>query len=279
MIARCFRMMRAELRKLRAQRFTLVGLVISMLAALAAALIYATIADKSGPDSSAPPPNFFAAFSWGLWMGSFFASFILVTIGASSLSSEFSEGTARLVMIRPVHRSELVLGKTLALLVVGLVFVVALVAVSAIAARIKCGWGPVLDPDYGLKGVVTFGTDVMVRDTLKAFVMALPAMCVLPLVGMCIGSFIDHPGFAVGAAVGGHFGQQMGAGIFPRMSYHWLEASMRRAFEVLDGKAHALNDANFRGGEALSALIVTLFIALLVTSITTVRVSTREVHA
>ena len=104
-IGRVLRLTRAELIKLRGHRSVLIGAGLVVIAAIVGALL--------GPPLSPGRPNFFLAFSYGLQTGAFVAAFILLTSGANTLAAEFHAGTARLMLSRPVHRSEVVLGKAI----------------------------------------------------------------------------------------------------------------------------------------------------------------------
>ncbi|WP_250817488.1 ABC transporter permease [Clostridium swellfunianum] len=73
-------------------------------------------------------------------------SLFTIIIGAGMVASEFSEGTIKLLLIRPSRRWKILLAKYISTLITSLIMLIILFIVSFIAGGILFGFGGVSDP-------------------------------------------------------------------------------------------------------------------------------------
>jgi len=127
------------------------------------------------------------------------AIIFLLIFGSLSLSSEASSGTLRMILIRPFRRSELLIAKTLTLIMVVIIIMALVELLSLTLVDSFYGLGPVVDPDFVYKPYVT--KQVMSRYALYSFVLVLLPLIAVISFGLFLSTLIENTGLVVALAL------------------------------------------------------------------------------
>ena len=219
---RISRVVRSEIQKARRQPALLVYLIlVAAVAGLAGPLSYAkTRAEEAEIHArprvthtfgEAPPPlpagdgpseprgaNGFlvlaVSFRWGLIL----AAVLLLLHSAALLAGEMSGGTLRHVLVRPVTRTDVLLGKAVLILILAGAFVLLSALVSGGLGLLLGGYGDLLDVQYG---TVDRPAAELLGNVLRAVLVAPAALFAVGAFGLFFSSLFESPSAAVTAAV------------------------------------------------------------------------------
>lgn len=208
MIARVWFLFRFELRKLRSRRLPLfAGLGVLLLALLAphAAQVLETanaIAQQKSYEADRWA-NGWTSLCGAVSSARFFLTLAVVVLAGSSLAEETSSGTLRALCLRPLHRTEILLAKLLALWGYSGLLLLAAVGAAALGAELDRGLYDVVDPDFPDRLVRPFGD--MCGLVYLAFGLTLAPLLALSSLGLLVSVLVEHPGHATGLAVAALF--------------------------------------------------------------------------
>jgi len=153
---------------------------------------------------SATQVTSFQAFAVGLGLGLPLAAWILAGLASQSLAGEYARGTLRNVLLRPVGRGQLVLGKALALFAAGFASWAALVAAALAASAWAFDFRDLAEilPNgdaFPLPGATAAELWPLLRTAALASLLPLAAMCA---VGFLAGSLLRNAAGALATALG-----------------------------------------------------------------------------
>jgi len=130
--------------------------------------------------------------AWGVRL----AAYVLTVLGAMSLSQEFGNGTARMVLMQPVARWQWLTAKLMFLLAWAVALLLLAAVLSALSVALTVGWGAVVREGVVLHGVATVWSAVVGALGLTA--VALLPLCAFALL---VGIHFTSSGAAVGVAL------------------------------------------------------------------------------
>lgn len=186
-------MVRVELMKLFAHPFFFVSLALLL---GATALAAASIAGKDPTAWRGPHAVeiFAAGTKWGLRL----AEYVLLVYGAMLFAGEFDRGTIKVLLTRPVTRTDVFAAKA----ITGVILAILLVAaILSVAWGLGCAWGelgPVWDGDHY---VVFIGADVLQSHLERALGTAIPSVVAFVFVGLLLSNLMESSGYAVALAL------------------------------------------------------------------------------
>ncbi len=191
-IVRVWRMLRVELMKLFAHPFFYTSLFIVLLATALAAL-----AASSGTGGFRRPQAmemFATGAKWGLKL----SAYVLVIFGGMLFAGEFDKGTIKVLLTRPLTRTDLFAAKCAAGLLLGGVLVA---TVLALAWSVGC-WvgeiGPAWDSETYYASFSEADLNGHLWIALKLALISAVAPCFL---GLFISNLMESSGYAVAAAL------------------------------------------------------------------------------
>ncbi|MEK7466901.1 MAG: ABC transporter permease subunit [Planctomycetota bacterium] len=146
---------------------------------------------------------------WALRLVSVFA----VVIASLSLSGEASQGTYRMILVRPVTRTDVFISKALVIAVVVIVLFIATALLSYLMLHLVHGFwrdgsylSPLNEGRYTLMGEEVLSDPNRAKEVLAADFRLAMTLSILPLLasgffGLLISSIFDNTGAAVGLAM------------------------------------------------------------------------------
>ncbi|KAF0246957.1 MAG: hypothetical protein FD180_180 [Planctomycetota bacterium] len=146
---------------------------------------------------------------WALRLVSGFA----VVIASLSLSGEASQGTYRMILVRPVTRTDVFISKALVVAIVVIALFIATALLSYVMLHVVHGFwrdgnyvSPLNEGRYTLMGEEIVSDPNLSKDVLAADFRLAMALSILPLLasgffGLLISSIFDNTGAAVGLAM------------------------------------------------------------------------------
>lgn len=185
-------LIRQEAIKLGTQRFPwLLGLLVAALQGVT------TLAAARAPvETSLDVVNAPQVFAEGAQAGLRGVVYLLLVIGAMSLSREFSLGTAKTFLVLPVTRRAWLAAKLIALLLLAAALVLAVAALGIGLAALQPGWGAVRQEGLTLVSGTALAGELATATGLTVLLIA--PVCAFALL---IGLHFNSSGAAVGVAV------------------------------------------------------------------------------
>ena len=204
MVARVARLTRVECLKLVYHPFFPIALAI-----LAAVTILAAWAFE--PKTTVwSGPHALLLFALGAKSGLKIASFLLVVFGSLSIAGEFDKGTIRLLLTRPVTRTEVFIAKCLTGLALAALFYTLVLTLSFAFGCMRGELGPVWD---GEQGLVLSSTDAISRHAIKAVGISAAGVLAAVFLGLAVSTVVESSGFAVAIALTLFIGVDLGLGL------------------------------------------------------------------
>ncbi|HZL70873.1 MAG TPA: ABC transporter permease [Planctomycetota bacterium] len=225
MAGRVFRLTRVELTKLVLHPFFPIALLIlATLTLLGAWAFEPKTTVWSGPHA-------LLLFALGAKAGLKIAMFLLVIFGSLSFAGEFDKGTVRLLLTRPVTRTELFIAKSLTGLALAAFYFAVVMAISFGFGCLRGDLGPVWD---GEQGLILSSADGISAHAAKAVKMSIAGVLAAVFLGIAVSTFVESSGFAVAIALTIFIGADLGLGLVreeqSRYLFSWYPAY---AFETL----------------------------------------------
>jgi hypothetical protein len=201
---RLIRLTRVELMKLALHPFFPIALVILATVTILGAWAFepkTTI--WSGPHSV-------LLFALGAKAGLKIASFLLVIFGSLSFAGEFDKGTVRLLLTRPVTRTDVFLAKCLTGFTLAVFFFTVVMALSYGFGCLRGELGPVWD---GEQGLILSSSEDIASHAAKAVKMSIAGVLAAVFLGIAVSTFVESSGFAVAIALTIFIGADLGLGL------------------------------------------------------------------
>ncbi len=215
---RLVRAMRSEMRKASRRPILLTYIVLLVLAAaLVGPLDYATERESQSPtapatvthtfgEEPAPSPvateergvnGYFVLASSGR-AGLILAAILLLTFSAVGISGEATGGTLRLLLTRPLSRTDLLIGRAATLLLTSIVLVLVVAITGWLAGLLTGGYGDVLDAEYG---TIDYTAGQLTKVSLLVLAVAPLALFAIACFGLFLSVLCDNSATAVTSAV------------------------------------------------------------------------------
>jgi ABC-type Na+ efflux pump permease subunit len=193
MIHRIARLVRAELLKLAEHPFFVASLVIVALGTAAGALFLGET-----PSTAWRAPHAIAIFAAGAKVGLKLAMFVVTIFGAMLFAGEFDRGTIKILLTRPITRTDLFLAKCSVAFILA-VLLAALVLTTSFAVGCARGeLGPVWD-DSSYNSNTSY--ERLMEHTRKAVSMSVAAVVAAAFFGVLVSNCSTASGFAVAVAL------------------------------------------------------------------------------
>lgn len=247
-LGRIGRLFRAEMLKLRAHPFLPFAAVLLVAATLAGALAPGAL---TGAEPSAwRPTSAMQVFAGGARHGLKMASFLLVIFGSLMVAGEFDRGTIKVLLTRPITRTDLFASKCLAGFLLAGLFVVGVLGLSFGAGCLVGELGPVWARDNYLRLV---SWEAISDHAWMAIRLSVPATLAAVFLGIAVSSLVESSGFAVAIALGLFLGLDIGLGLAGEGAQRlFIGYYPTYAFDVLrqfaDGTAARWDSAVARSG-------------------------------
>lgn len=229
MLARVARLTRAELLKLASHPFFPIAL--GLLAAATLLGAWGQSAYFGSKESAWRNPNALLLFAWGAKFGLKMASFLLVIFGSLFFAGEFDRGTIKILLTRPVTRTELFAAKCLTGLILSAFLFGAVLALSFGFGCARGELGPVWDDE---QYVSTTSYEELTGHALKAVGLSAAGVAAAVFLGIAVSTFVESSGFAVAIALTLYVGVDLALGFVrddqARFVFSWYPSY---AFEVL----------------------------------------------
>lgn len=207
-LGRIGRLFRAEMLKLRAHPFLPFAVVLLAAATLAGAL--APSALSAAEPSAWRPTSAMQLFAGGARHGLKMASFLLVIFGSLMVAGEFDRGTIKVLLTRPITRTELFASKCLAGFLLAALFVGGVLALAFGAGCAAGELGPVWARDNYLRLVPW---ETISDHAWTAMRLAVPATLAAVFLGITVSALVESSGFAVAIALALYLGLDIGLGL------------------------------------------------------------------
>jgi hypothetical protein len=155
-------------------------------------------------------PHALLLFALGAKTGLKIASILLVIFGSLFFAGEFDKGTIRLLLTRPVARTEVFLAKCLTGLALAALFFSIVLALSFAFGCVRGELGPVWDGEQGL--ILSTSESISAHAT-KAIGMSVAGILAAVFLGIVVSTFVESSGFAVAIALTLFIGLDLGLGL------------------------------------------------------------------
>jgi ABC-type transport system involved in multi-copper enzyme maturation permease subunit len=195
-IARVTRLMAAEGIKLMAHRFLFIALPILVVGILAAGVFQPLLTGQKETDWSRY--NSYQLFTYGAKFGVTIASYVLIIFSSMLFAGEFDRGTIKILLTRPVTRTDVFLSKALTCLALCVALYAIVLYVSFLYGVLRGDLGPVWSSDqYEIKRTAA---------QMRTYLLNTIAAGFLPLVGACflgilVSNLTESSGYAVAVAL------------------------------------------------------------------------------
>jgi ABC-2 type transport system permease protein len=192
MITRVGRLLQVELLKLCAQPFIFVALVLIALGTVGAEWVFTLL--KGQKASSWGALHAIQLFSYGWGFGLKLATIVLVIASSMLIAGEFDRGTIKVLLTRPVTRTEFYLAKVFTVLLLG-VFLFAFVLFVSLACAFAVGTlGPVWDETAYL---VQREADEINGHAIRAVGITALSFLAAGFLGLMVSTWTESSGYAV----------------------------------------------------------------------------------
>lgn len=213
MAGRVLRLTRVELMKLVRHPFFLLSLLL-----LAAATLLGAWAFEPKTEVWRQP-HALLMFAWGAKTGLKMASFLLVIFGSLSFAGEFDKGTIKILLTRPVTRTDLFLAKSLTGLALAALFIGLVLALGFGFGCLKGELGPVWDSEQYISAT---STEQISEHAMKAIRLSIAGVVAAVFLGIAVSTFVESSGFAVAAALTLFIGMDLGLGFMREEKARYL---------------------------------------------------------
>ncbi len=222
-------MLRVELLKLFAHPFFFASLAILLVATALAAL-----AAANGEVTGFRRPHAMEIFASGARWGLKLSAYVLVIFGAMLFAGEFDKGTIKVLLTRPVTRTEVFIAKCL----VGLLLAGILVtSVLGLAWGLGCAMGELGPAWDGENYVVMFPEAELDGHLAKALRTALLASVVGCFLGLLVSNTVESSGYAVAVALIVFIAIDTATAFFGSWAPYWAPYYPSYAFDTLKSYA------------------------------------------
>lgn len=196
MITRLGRLVRAEGIKLSAQPFLYVALILIAGGVILGEEVFAFVESRKA--SVWRPMDAVQLFANGWWLGHMLSTFVLVIFSSMFIAGEFDRGTIKILLTRPITRTELFLAKAFTVVGVAVFFFAFTAWISAVWALGRGTLGPVWDDTVYY--VHQDGAAIQAH-VIRALGMAALSYLAAGFLGLLVSTWTESSGFAVAIAL------------------------------------------------------------------------------
>ena len=196
MIRRVGRLVRAEGIKLAAQPFLYIALLLIGLGIVGAEEFFAFAQSRKPSAWGALHAVQLFASGWGF--GHTLATFVLVIFSSMFFAGEFDRGTIKVLLTRPVTRTELFVAKTIAVGIIAVLLFAFTVWLAAFWALARGSLGPVWDDTVYY---VHQSAGTIESHATRALGMAALSFLAAGFLGLLVSTWTESSGFAVAIAL------------------------------------------------------------------------------
>ena len=149
-------------------------------------------------DTGARGVNGFFTLSSSGRAGMLLAAILLLTYSAVQISGEATGGTLRLLLTRPLSRTDLLIGRAATLLLASILLVAVVAVTGWLAGLLTGGYGDVLDAEYG---TVDYTAGQLTKVSLVVLLVAPLVLFAVACFGLFLSVLTDSSATAVTLAV------------------------------------------------------------------------------
>jgi ABC-type transport system involved in multi-copper enzyme maturation permease subunit len=212
MIGRICNLIGVELTKLTRQRIFYTALILIIATVVLSVLLEAP-EKKSGHDeelsSSAAaksqpakrPDGGFGPLSKACKNGFILASILMLIFSSLSVSSETTTGTIRMILTRPIRRSELFFAKAITLIMVAVFIVIIIEVISVSLSYAAYGLNNITYAEYPDTPFQEGARGLMLRYSFYSFALTIFPLVAIIFFGLLVSTLVENAGFAVALAI------------------------------------------------------------------------------
>jgi len=149
------------------------------------------------------------------------AIILCIIIGGGIVSSEYSTGTVRLLMIRPVSRWKIIFSKLISVFIIGYGALLAMVVLNIISSGILYGFGGLSTKVIAFSGETIIEQNFIVSIIPKLLFSSISLIFIIALV-FAISTIIKNTALAVGLTTVAYLGSSIGTIVFARLNMTWI---------------------------------------------------------
>jgi ABC-2 type transport system permease protein len=149
-------------------------------------------------DLSTRGANGYLVLAAGFRAGMIVAAILFLLYSATMLAGEGTAGTWRMLLVRPVTRTDVLLAKTTVLFLVIVAFVIVLAATGWVAGLVVGGYGDYVDVRFGQ---VDYTSAELATVAVKCIALAPLALLAVAAFGLFCSSLFDNSSTAITAAI------------------------------------------------------------------------------
>ncbi len=301
-LRRVGRALRAEIRKSRRQPALLVYLLLVLLVTLAwGPLRYRSAREREReilhpaaptqaiegeePAEPSPPPpetegrgvNGFLVLAASTRAGVILTAILLLLYAATLLAGEGTAGTVRLLLVRPVTRTDLLLAKAVLLLLLILLFLAVVAAASGLLGLLLGGYGDIVDVRFG---EIDFTASELRRAALVGLGLAPLALFATAAFGLFCSALFESAATAVTVAtLGGLAALAVTLGLSAESALLVFVTHVDRYLAVFQSFATGLSDHALNARFVTPGLVVPAVSALVFLGAARIIFCRKEIHA
>jgi len=187
----------------------------------------------------------YAPFSRGASNGFVLGGILLLFHASMLMANEGSLRTFKTTLLRPHTRLEMLGAKLGLLLLLALALLLVVVSSGLAAAAWASDYAAIAEEGYTI-----YDAQVMLRETVRAIVLVLPALAALAAFGLMVSTLSDHPGIAASGCIGAYIFLEALKGSLSDARLYLFNSFMPSLvdtsyFAVLRGFADGLSDAGW----------------------------------
>jgi len=212
MVRRIKNLISVEFMKITRQRLFFIALFLITLTVVLSVLLEPSEGKKSSSEELGTtsetvqklahrPDGGFGPLIRGCKNGFALAAIFILIFSALSIATETTSGTIRMVLTRPIRRSELFLAKALTLIIIAIIIILLIEILSFAISYLAYGLSHVTDATYPDTPFPQGAKVLMIRYTLYSFIMVAFPLIAIIFFGLFISSFVENVGIAIALAI------------------------------------------------------------------------------
>lgn len=154
-----------------------------------------------------------------------FAIILCIIIGGGIVSSEYSTGTVRLLMIRPVSRWKILISKLISVFIIGYGVLLITVVLNIISSGIMNGFGGLATKVISFSGESIVRQNFIISIIPKLLFSSISLIFIIALV-FAISTIIKNTALAVGLTTVAYLGSSAATLIMANLGMRWVEKTI-----------------------------------------------------
>ncbi|GEM_PF-350835 len=150
---------------------------------------------------------------------------LCIIIGGGIVSSEYSTGTIRLLMIRPVSRWKIILSKLVALFIIGYVVLITAVILNILTSGILYGFGGLGTKVLAFSGGTIVEQNFVISIIPKLLFSSISLIFIIALT-FAISTIVKNTALAVGLTTVAFLGSSVATMILANLKMSWIEKTI-----------------------------------------------------